>query len=88
MESYGPRAAPEDPTTNDEDKALKRLADTRRKTDDGRFETELLWKSTEELPNNRINAENHLKSLQTKLKEDDELAELAALQKRNTEKLK
>ena len=76
VESYGPRAATEDPTTNDEDKALEILADTCRKTDEGRFETGLLWKSTEELPNNRIYAENHLKSLQRKLKEDDDLAQL------------
>ena len=76
MESYEPRAATEDPTTNDEDKALKILADTCRKTNDGRFETGLLWKSTEELPNNHIYAENHLKSLQRKLKEDDDLAQL------------
>ena len=76
MESYGPRAATEVPTTNDEDKALEILADTCRKTDEGRFETGLLWKSTEELPNNRIYAENHLKSLQRKLKEDDDLAQL------------
>ena len=75
MESFGPRAATEDPTTNDEDKALEILTDTCRKTDDGRFETGLLWKSTE-LPNNRIYAENHLKSPQRKLKEDDDLAQL------------
>ena len=76
VESYGPRAAIEDPMTNDADKALKILADNCRKTDDGRFETGLLWKSTEELPNNRMYAENHLKSLQRKLKEDDDLARL------------
>ena len=76
MESYRPRAATENPTTIDEVKALKILADTCRKTDDGRFETGLPWKSTEELPNNRIYAENHLKSLQRKLKEDDDLAQL------------
>ena len=75
MESYGPRAATEDPTTNDEDKALEILADTCRKTEDGRFETGILWKSTEELPNNRIYAETHLKSLQRKFKDDDDLAQ-------------
>ena len=84
MESYEPRAATEDPTTNDEDKALKILADTCRKTNDGRFETGLLWKSTEELPNNHIYAENHLKSLQRKLKEDDDLAQLNRKKDRKT----
>ena len=73
VKSYCPRAATEDPTTNDEEKALKILADTCRETDAGRFETGLLWKSTEQLPNNRI---YHLKSLQRKLKEDDNLAQL------------
>ena len=76
MESFGPIATTEDPTTNDEVKVFKILADTCGKTDDGRFETGLLWKSTEELPNNHIYAENHLKSLQRKLKEDDDLAKL------------
>ena len=71
VESYGPRAATEDPTTNEEDKAPEILADTCRKTDDGRFETGLSWKSTEEQPNNRVYAENHLMSLQRKLKDDD-----------------
>ena len=76
MESYGPRAATENSTTNDEDEALILLADTCCKTDDGRFETRLLWKSTEEVPNNRIHDENHLKSLQRKFKEDYDLAQL------------
>ena len=73
VESYGPRAATEDPTTKT--KHLK-YSDTCRKTDDRRFETGLLWKSTEQLPSNRIYAENHLKYLQRKLKEDDDLAQL------------
>ena len=74
VESYGPRAATEDLTTN-KDKALEIFADTCCKRDDGRFETRLLWKSTEELPNNRIYVENQLKSLQRKLKDDDDLAQ-------------
>ena len=74
--NFGARALTADPTNNHDEKALRILADTCRKTDDGRYETGLLWKSTEELPNNRIYSEIHLKSLQRKLKEDYDLAQL------------
>ena len=57
---FGARAPTEDPK-NDDEKALRILADTCRKTDDRRYETGLFWKVTGELSNNRIYAENHLK---------------------------
>ena len=43
VETYGPRAPTEDQTNNDDDKALRILAEPCRNTDDGRYETGLLW---------------------------------------------
>ena len=76
MENYGPRAPTDDPTKNEDDKARRILTDTCRKTDDGTYETGFLWTSTEELPSNRIFAENHLRSVQSKLMERYDLAQL------------
>ena len=76
VETNGPRASTKDSTNHNDDKALKILAETCRKTDDKRYEKGLLWKSTEELLNNRIYAENQMKSLQRKVKEVYDLAQL------------
>ena len=76
-----------DPTNNDDENALRKLADTCRKTDEGRYDTGLLWKSTAELTNYASKSHLRRKPYSDVTEENRRrLRSSTSAQKRNTER--
>ncbi|XP_072948442.1 uncharacterized protein [Epargyreus clarus] len=75
VESLG--IQPRRPTTDIEERALAILEETTKRLDNGRFETDLLWRNKEgKMPDNYKQAENRLRNIEKKLDRDPALKQV------------